>query len=132
MKQFSKCLYMLTLSLMVMQGAWAQINYIERSWDATSNTVTNTEKSITGSNVGYDASPSEGQYKVVTGNSETWFQMGGYNNSIEEYYVVNGTVNLRNIVVLVFGYGGGGSGPARAGESGLWDDEDGGSAWDQL
>ena len=100
MKQFSKCLYMLTLSLMVMQGAWAQINYIERSWDATSNTVTNTEKSITGSNVGYDASPSEGQYKVVTGNSETWFRMGGYNNSIEEYYVVNGTVNLRNIVVL--------------------------------
>ena len=28
--------------------------------------------------------------------------------------------------------GGGGSGPARAGESGLWDDEDGGSTWDQL
>ncbi len=32
----------------------------------------------------------------------------------------------------IFGYGGGGSGPARAGESGLWDDEDGGSEWDQL
>ena len=32
----------------------------------------------------------------------------------------------------IFGYGGGGSGPARAGENGLWDDEDGGSEWDQL
>ena len=32
----------------------------------------------------------------------------------------------------IFEYGGGGSGPARAGESGLWDDEDGGSAWDQM
>ena len=32
----------------------------------------------------------------------------------------------------IFGYGGGGSGPARAGESGLWDDEDDGSAWDQM
>ena len=31
----------------------------------------------------------------------------------------------------IFEYGGG-NGPARAGESGLWDDEDGGSAWDQL
>ena len=34
--------------------------------------------------------------------------------------------------VTIFGYGGGGNGPARAGESGLWDDEDDGSAWDQL
>jgi hypothetical protein len=30
------------------------------------------------------------------------------------------------------GYGGGGNGPARAGENALWDDEDDGSDWDQL
>lgn len=29
-------------------------------------------------------------------------------------------------------YGGGGNGPARVGESQLWDDEDDDSAWDQL
>jgi len=31
----------------------------------------------------------------------------------------------------IFGYGGGGSGPARAGENNLWDDDDD-SDWDQL
>ncbi len=29
-------------------------------------------------------------------------------------------------------YGGGGSGPARAGENNLWDDEDDDTDWDQL
>ena len=29
-------------------------------------------------------------------------------------------------------YGGGGNGPARAGENTLWDEEDDGSDWDQL
>ena len=32
----------------------------------------------------------------------------------------------------IFGFGGGGSGPARAGENHLWDDEDDDTDWDQL
>ena len=32
----------------------------------------------------------------------------------------------------IFGYGGGGSGPARAGENHLWDDEEYDSNWDNL
>ena len=32
----------------------------------------------------------------------------------------------------IFGYGGGGSGGARAGESTLWDDEDDDTSWDHL
>lgn len=32
----------------------------------------------------------------------------------------------------IFGYGGGGNGPARSGESNLWDDEEDGSGWDDL
>ena len=90
----------LLLTVLTTTGAWAQISYIERSWDATNKTVTSTVESITGTKVGYEEIPSEGQYKEVTGNSETWFQLGGYNNNIDEYYVVNGTVNLKAIVVL--------------------------------
>ena len=32
----------------------------------------------------------------------------------------------------IFGFGGGGSGPARASENHLWDDEDDDTDWDQL
>ena len=32
----------------------------------------------------------------------------------------------------IFGYGGGGIGPARAGESNLWEDEEDDSGWNQL
>ena len=37
-----------------------------------------------------------------------------------------------NLGSYTLGYGGGGSGPARAGENNLWDDEDDDTDWDQL
>ena len=99
MKLLSKCLLMLTMLLTISQGTWAQVNYIERSWDATSKTVVSTTKTLSGSLVGDEATPSEGDYKVVSGESDSWFQMGGYANTAE-YYVIRGTVSRKTIVVL--------------------------------
>ena len=39
---------------------------------------------------------------------------------------------VTNVTGAGLGYGGGGNGPARAGESNLWDDEEDGSDWDNL
>ena len=56
---------------------------------------------------------------------------------VEVLTVENPLLALSNEVTSTAGnsgiiYGGGGNGPARAGENSLWDDEDDGSDWDQL
>ena len=56
---------------------------------------------------------------------------------MESFQVLNGSDTLTNIQgksggETIFGYGGGGNGPARSGENNLWDDEDNGSDWDNL
>ena len=53
----------------------------------------------------------------------------------ESPLLVNSVTGIQtNLGTSTLGYGGGGSGPARAGENHLWDDEnvDEGSNWDQL
>lgn len=56
---------------------------------------------------------------------------------MESSQVLNDSDTLINIQgksggETIFGYGGGGNGPARSGENNLWDDEDNGSDWDNL
>ena len=52
----------------------------------------------------------------------------------ESPLLVNSITNIvgKSGSETIFGYGGGGSGPARAGENHLWDDEDDDTDWDQL
>ena len=42
------------------------------------------------------------------------------------------TRQVTNVTGAGLGYGGGGTGSARAGESNLWDDEEDDSSWDTL
>ena len=79
------------------------VHYAERSWDATNKKVVSTLKGLTGSEIGYDATPAEGQYKEVTNppaeKPDEWFGMGGYSDKVAEYYVVRENVNRETIVV---------------------------------
>jgi hypothetical protein len=56
--------------------------------------------------------------------------------SIEPFHVIADTVinfeGKSSDGTTILNYGGGGNGPARSGESNLWDDEDDGSNWDSL
>lgn len=74
------------------------VSYVERSWDDTNKQVVSTEKSLTGSVIGYEDTPAEGQYKEVTTDNGSWFGMGGYSSG-PEYYVVRGSLTLETIVV---------------------------------
>ena len=80
------------------------INYIERSWDATKKQIVSTKKTFTGAKIDYEATPKAGQYKLVTNAPDAspneWFQMGGYSNSVAEFYVVHGNVKRETIVVM--------------------------------
>ena len=51
---------------------------------------------------------------------------------VESQILADSPTNVITNVTGSFGYGGGGSGPARAGESRLWDEEDEDFEWDQL
>ena len=75
------------------------VYFIERSWDAENEQVVSTLKALTGSEIGYEVEPSEGQYKKVTSHAEDWFGMGGYSTTVPEYYVVSGDVSRKAIVV---------------------------------
>ena len=85
-----KVLFMLALLCMVVQGAWAQLSYIECSWDNTNKQVVKTTKTLSNL-IGYGDRPSEGDYKEVTSVSG-WFQLGGFTDA-DEYYVVRGNVS---------------------------------------
>lgn len=55
--------------------------------------------------------------------------------SIEPIEVIAATIfNIEGMSVeeTIIGFGGGGNGPAKAGENCLWDDEDDGAVWDCL
>ena len=60
-----KVLFMLALLGTVVQGAWAQLSYIECSWDDTNKQVVKTTKTLSNL-IGYGDRPSEGDYKEVT------------------------------------------------------------------
>ena len=75
------------------------VYYIQRAWDDIDKQVVSEINTITGK-IAYGNSPAEGQYKEVTAANGSWFQMGGYSNSVAEYYVVKGNVTLETIVVL--------------------------------
>ena len=50
----------------------------------------------------------------------------------ESQLLATSNKQVTNVIGSGLGYGGGGSGPARAGENHLWDDDDDDSGWDQL
>ena len=74
------------------------IQYIERSWDATNKKVVNTNKTLTRL-IDYGTKPAEGDYKEVKA-VDGWFALGGFNNDIHEYYVVRGNVSHTTLNVL--------------------------------
>ena len=107
----NRVIWVITLLCTMTQGVWAHadnhkanltsngaIYYVERSWDDTNKQVVSTEKSLTGSVVGYGDTPADGQYKEVTTENGSWFGMGGYSSG-PEYYVVRGSKELETIVV---------------------------------
>ena len=53
---------------------------------------------------------------------------------MESPLLVNSVTNIigKSGESTIFGFGGGSSGPARAGENHLWNDEDDDTDWDQL
>ena len=53
---------------------------------------------------------------------------------MESPLLVNSVTNIigKSGESTIFGFGGGSSGPARAGENHLWDDEDDDTSWDNL
>ena len=60
-----KVLFILALLCTVVQGAWAQLTYIECNWDDTNKQVVNTIKTLSNL-IGYGDTPSNGDYKEVT------------------------------------------------------------------
>jgi len=73
------------------------VYYIERSWDGTK--VESSVKTVSNL-IGYDAVPtSESDYKEVN-TEHDWFALGGYNDEIDEYYVVRGNISHTTLNVL--------------------------------
>ena len=77
------------------------VYYIECSWDSHNKKVVNTTK-ILSRKIGYSDTPTEGDYKLVTNskNEDDWFQLGGYSDDNDEYYVVTGNVSNNTLNVL--------------------------------
>lgn len=73
------------------------VYYIERSWDGSK--VESALKTVSNL-IDYGAVPaSESDYKEVTAG-EGWFQLGGYNDEIDEYYVVRSNISNATLNVL--------------------------------
>lgn len=76
------------------------IYYIERSWDGSK--VVSSVKTLN-NKITYAAAPaSDKDYKEIT-HVDDWFQLGGYNNDIHEYYVLRGPGNLNNTTLNLLG-----------------------------
>ena len=74
------------------------LQYIERSWDPTNKKVVNTSKTLQ-TQIAYGATPTAGDYKLVTNSDgDGWFQLGGYSDD-DEYYVVTGNVTNNTLNV---------------------------------
>jgi len=75
------------------------IYYIERSWDNTDKKAESTVKTVSNL-IAYDAVPTtESDYKEVN-TEHDWFALGGYNNEIDEYYVVRSNISHTTLNVL--------------------------------
>ena len=80
------------------QGAWAQVSYVERSWDSENKQVVSTTKTLS-EEIAFDATPtSENQYKVIASTTEKLY-LGTENSSLHEYYIVQGNVSVRRLVL---------------------------------
>ncbi|MCR4602023.1 MAG: hypothetical protein K5683_00640 [Prevotella sp.] len=81
-------LLMVALLCMVAQGAWADnavVKYLEKSWDEEQSKLVSSERSIT-------------DYTVLSGSHpDDWYQLG--DGSKDFYYVVNGSVSYKTLVV---------------------------------
>lgn len=73
--------------------------YIERAWDAERQVVTATMKYLT-EQISDDATPtSETQFKVVASSSSASVNLGTEGSQIHEFYVVNGEVRAKKLIV---------------------------------